>query len=90
MMMYVGNKKCSGDERTDNYAGVQAIELQLDKEGEPGAVMERGKADRMIRTRTSNFYPEVPVGETRSSSCNRQSELSEGLEVVREAGKSLC
>lgn len=63
MMMYVGNKCAAAMEELTTtlvYTPGQGIELQLDKEEEPGAVMERGKADRMIRARASNFYPEVP------------------------------
>jgi len=63
MMMYVGNKCAVAMEELTTtlvYTPGQGIELQLDKEEEPGAVLERGKADRMIRARASNFYPEVP------------------------------
>ncbi len=63
MMMYVGNKSAAAMEELTTslvYSPGQGIEMQVDKEEEQGVVVERGKADRMIRVRASNFYPEVP------------------------------
>ena len=63
MMMYVGNKTSSAMEELSTtlvYTAGQGIELQLDKEEEQAPVMERGKADRMLRARASNFFPEIP------------------------------